>query len=205
MLITRALVEQAIEIVRPAAERLIATEGANWGPKWVEVLVNAPGIDSFVAGLFGEWTAWESNWGELKNFGIIAAHKLRLVEREKRSSSEIVYMTPHLLQDGELLYSGAAHHAGISVACSGIKGRADETIANMLIDVIIGLSQLEADRRRESNDIAQAQMYTLCPHCIEGRQTVMGLDSQCAHCHGNYRSYGFTDEQLAAMAGPKPF
>lgn len=206
MLATKAIVFQAYETVRPAAEALINTPSANWGPRWLEARAKVPGVSEVVPALFGQVTNWDPAWGPPKDFDHIANRKLQLVEREKLSLSEIVFLKPWLIRDGELLYSGGNHRDGISVVCSGIKGRADEGIANLVIDTIQTLFLLEADRRRESKDFAQEQMFSLCTFCTSGRQTVMGLDSQCAFCKGNYRDYGLlTDEQLDELYKPKQF
>lgn len=188
MLIDKVLVYEALEMARPTAEAIIHTPGANWGPTWVEVRIMAPGLKEPLKFLFGRKTDWNHEWGLIKDFNAIADRKLTVVERERASTSVIVFAAPWLLEDGELLYSGGAHRDGISVACSGIKGRADEKISEIIISCIKLLALLEADRRRESKDFAQEQMYTVCMACRgSGKITVMGLDSVCSNCGGSGR------------------
>lgn len=188
MIINQTLVLQAIEMARPTAEVIIHTPGANWGPTWVEGRVMAPGLTHPIPFIFGQQTDWDPAWGPVRDFRSIALFKLAVVMREEKPTSVIVFIKPWLLQDGELLYSGGAHRDGVSVACSGIKGRADEAIGDVVIDCIQLLALLEADRRRESKDFAQEQIYATCSACRgSGKITVMGLDSVCSNCGGTGR------------------
>lgn len=145
MIITKELINKACELTRAAVQEIINDPHANWGPKWVDGKVYAPGLDKPLKFRFGEKTVWNPNWGHEVDFTAIAAAKFQLVEREKQNSSELALFKPWLVKDGEYLYSGGAHRDGITVCVSGLHGWADEAISEIFISIIIMLSRLKAD------------------------------------------------------------
>ena len=51
------------------------------------------------------------------------------------------------------IYPGGSSQLGISSSASGAKGRTDECLASLLIEVVIMLANLEADRRKEAKQM----------------------------------------------------
>jgi len=154
-ILTKELVKEAIELVRPAANKILETEGLTWGPKYVEGIVRITGLGEIIAFDFGDTTpkynkkAWDPKWGEQKNFALIARAKLSVVVREGMNTSLVVATRPWKLEPGEYLYAGGATRDGISVAISGAKGWVDEALAEMVISAISMLAHLETDKRLE--------------------------------------------------------
>lgn len=148
-IITKELVEKAIELSRPSAVTILNQEGATWGPRWVAGCVSAPGLEDLVYFGFGEKPIqnWDAKWGDPANFDEIAEKKLALVLREKASSSVIVATRPWCLQKEEFLYAGGVYDDEIAAAASGAKGRADEAISGIVVVNIKMLVFLETDLR----------------------------------------------------------
>ncbi|MFZ2188861.1 MAG: hypothetical protein WAV73_04835 [Candidatus Moraniibacteriota bacterium] len=150
-IITKELIQKAIELTKPSAIAILQMEGATWGPKMVNGGVEAYGVKERVLYSFhgeDESAWWEPTWGKPKDFIHIADKKLGLVMKHQMNTSVLVALYPALLEDGDFLYSGGAYKKGIGGAsASGAKGRADETIAQILLANINMLVQLEKDRR----------------------------------------------------------
>lgn len=147
MIITEELVKKAIEMARILADGLLQTPELTWGPTWADGEISAPGLDVPVQFQFGKEVEWNPEWGEKVDFGPVAASKRRLAERYDMTTSAIVALYPWLLENGEFLYAGGDSRAGISVGISGAKGRADEAIAETLINLVAMLARLSADDR----------------------------------------------------------
>ena len=150
MIISEYLVTGVVNLVAPAIRELLNSEmaGATWGPQWVDVYINAPGLEHRFVTQFGKRTEWNPEWGEERNFGLVADKKQQLSEREKMNTSEIAALKPWLIQDGEYLYPGGVYDSGISVGVSGAKGWADEAIGKILVAYIIMFAMLETDTRK---------------------------------------------------------
>lgn len=146
-ILTKVIVQQAVEIVRPSAEAILATPGATWGPRWVDGLFCGPGLDEPVPYLFGEKTDWDPAWGDEADFEEIADAKLNLSHRVGEKTGIVVTETPWLLVEGEYLYAGGAHRDGLSASASGAKSYADQAISEMLLSAVAMLCRLEAQRR----------------------------------------------------------
>jgi len=147
------MVEKAIDLVRPTAKAILESNGTTWGPKWVDGYITAPGLDEAIPFTLGNKTAWDPAWGEERNFDRIAWKKLRVAERLGQKTSIIVAVSPWLLLDGEFMYPGGDSRYGISSSASGGKGRADECLASLLIEIVIMLANLEADKRKETKEM----------------------------------------------------
>lgn len=57
-------------------------------------------------------------------------------------------MLPHLLFDGDCVYSGGVKREGIVVACSGVQPYFDRLIAGMVADTCIALAYCEWEKHR---------------------------------------------------------
>lgn len=153
MIITKEMIVEALYLLRPTAEAILKNNGTTWGPKWVDGYINAPGLDEPFAFTLGGKTAWDPAWGEERDFGRIAWKKLRVAERLGQKTSIVVAISPWQLLDGEFMYPGGDSRYGISSSASGAKGRADECIASLLIEIVIMLASLEADRRKDAKEM----------------------------------------------------
>lgn len=149
MIITNDLIKKALEMARPTAEVILATDGMTWGPKWVEGFLRAPGIDGEVPFKFGNVTEWDEAWGpkEKSDFSGIAMEKLDLADSFGTETSRIVSVAPWIIPDGAYLYQGGASDQGISVGVSGARGWVDECISQIVINCIVMLAHLETDTR----------------------------------------------------------
>jgi len=149
MLGTEEMVKKAVELVMPAANEILASEGTTWGPKWVEIWIQAPGVEqplAFAYGL-GDLNKWNPEWGARLDFGEIAAAKLQVITREHADSGHVVIRTPWQFEEGEYLYAGGIVREGIYVAVSGAKEAVDTAIAEMVASAIAMLAYLETAKR----------------------------------------------------------
>lgn len=153
MIITEELVQEAIRLVTPTAKEILNGPGTTWGPRWVDGYITASGLDAPIPFTLGNKTAWDPAWGEERNFDRIAWKKLRVAERLGQKTSIVVAVSPWLLLDGEFMYPGGDSRYGISSSASGGKGRADECLASLLIEIVIMLANLEADKRKEAKEM----------------------------------------------------
>ncbi|KKQ76581.1 MAG: hypothetical protein US98_C0032G0008 [Parcubacteria group bacterium GW2011_GWC1_38_6] len=155
MIITKKLINEAIELAKPIVQAFLTAEGFTWGPKYVIGFVSTPwtGLIPFDFVAPGETKEWNPVWGEEKDFANIAMKKLELTLRIGKNTSVVTADTPWLIRDGEYLYPGGVTQEGISVAISGAKGRTDEALAEILISIIIMLANLEADGRKKAGEM----------------------------------------------------
>lgn len=158
MIITEEMVHEAVGLVMPAIDAILAKKGTTWGPKWIAWCVKIPGMESDIRGpSFGKcaklaFKKWDEElWGDKSDFYAIARKKLAVAEREKAATSVISITRPWCLEEGEFLYPGGVHCDGVSVAVSGAKGETDEAIAWLILNSILMLAKLEARRRIEED------------------------------------------------------
>jgi len=147
MVITESMIGRAFEIAKPAIEAILDAPEAVWGPRWVELKVMAPGLETPGRHIFGSKTEWNPEWGEKLDFEKVMEYKFTTARREKQNSSVTASIKPWLLYEGEYLYAGAAYRDGITASASGARGWADEAMSEILIDIIIMLAHLEVDGR----------------------------------------------------------
>jgi len=152
MIITKGLILKVLDFVTPTVESILASENMTWGPKYINGYINVPGIEKHPF-TFGEYEEWNPEWGEEKDFSLIAGKKADVAERLGGKTSNIVAMRPWLLKKGEFLYPGGNSRSGITVAVSGAIGWVDEFIATMILEAIIMLAQLETDKRKERKEM----------------------------------------------------
>lgn len=148
MIITGEMILRAIGLIELTAERILSCKDTTWGPKWVKGYVQVSGSGKIPFN-FGIITKWNPAWGVKKYFDHIAEKKMELAKRMNSNTSDIVAICPWQLQQGEFLYPGGVSRFGISVGVSGAKGHVDEAIANLMVDTIIMLAHLEAEKRKE--------------------------------------------------------
>ena len=147
-ILTQELVNKAVELLRPAVEKILEDKDCIWGPAWVELVFSGHNC-VFAFTKFGNKTEWNDEWGEEKNFYALATAKHDLSRREGMSSSQIVLLKPWLLERGDWLYSGSSCSDDLVCGVSGAKGEIDEMIADLLITTVKGLCVL---RRKELQD-----------------------------------------------------
>lgn len=146
-IITREMVENAIKMLEASVQSIFDTPECVWGPKYVYGFVRVPGIDRDIPFEIGSTENWNIDWGKAEHFAEIAKAKLELSDRTKLNTSEVVALSPWLLEGNEYLYGGGAHYKGISVGVSGLEWQADEMIAKDLINRIVALALLETSAR----------------------------------------------------------
>lgn len=153
-ILTKNLVWKAISLAEPGVLAILNHPGATWGPKWVAIFVDGPGLaepQSFHMGenLKGRWS---SDWGKPSDYDDIAKKKLEAVSRERESTRSLVSNCPWLFEKGEFLYVGGVFHDGISVAVSGAAGTADEAIAAIIVANIRMLCFFEVEKKIKVED-----------------------------------------------------
>lgn len=163
MIITRGVVLLAVQMLRPIAEGskespgLLSDPTTSWGPKHVDGVVTAPGLEEEIWFEFGEFPIiWDPNWGDEdpRNATIdIARGKHDLAAKYHMPTSKIAAEFPWLIENGKYLYPGGDYFEGIAVGVSGIMGRADEALAAMLIELIVMLARLNADNRIKNHQM----------------------------------------------------
>ena len=149
VIITRELIEDAIDSMRNPASDLFSNPDAIWGPQWVEGIITAPGLEGNYMFRLGTPIPWDEAWGEERHFAPVAQKKHQLIARLPQYiyTSVIARDFPWLVEAGEYLYPGGVSKHGITAALSGIKGWGDELLANGLVDKVIELSLLEVQSR----------------------------------------------------------
>jgi hypothetical protein len=151
-ILSEGMVYLATELVRPAAEAILKTLEMTWGPQWVEGMIEVPGLETPIFFFFGEKEEWKEEWGEERSFSHIAEKKFDAAKRLEVSTGHVANMFPWVLQKGEYLYSGAINYAGITVATSGAKGATDEGISNLIVDTLVMLGRIEAQKRIKAGE-----------------------------------------------------
>lgn len=149
MIITQSMIDWAIVLVKPAAEDILRAAGMTWGPRWVDGVVSAPGLEDLKFRFGIKPSEWDPEWGAERDFSEVAMHKLGLAKRLRMNTSVAITLYPWLLEEGDYLYPGGVYRDGIACGISGAKGRVDESLSEMLVSVIIMLAQLETDARKE--------------------------------------------------------
>lgn len=146
---TIAIANEAVELVRSAAEKILLTPGTTWGPKWVEGRIRVPESEEIISFLFGDPPQeWDPEWGEEIDFGAIAEKELHAMIQRDANNSIAVKTKPWLLEPGV----GGAPRNGICVAICGARGDADEAMAEMVISVIEMLAFLEIDEQLQKEE-----------------------------------------------------
>jgi hypothetical protein len=154
-ILTDALVKNAITMVAPAVERILNQEDTVWGPRYVSVVVDGPGIDG-VSDRLGTFEEWKKKWGPVKDFGKIARSKISISQRTGMPSDLVVHRHPWLLRRGDFIYQGgvAGEPGGLAVAVSGANSQTDECIAWLIYHAIEMKCRLRV-REMESDKIYQ--------------------------------------------------
>ena len=151
-IITDMMLARAIELARPSAEAALAAAGLAWGPDWVYGIVRVPGLSDMRFTL-GTPKTWNAEWGKAKDFRVIADQKMALADRLKVNTSFAAAEMPWLLEDGDYLYPGGVHREGLSAGISGAMGRTDESLAELVLSMLIMHANLEADRRKAEKEM----------------------------------------------------
>ncbi len=153
-ILTKDLAWKAFKLAEPSILAILNHPGATWGPKWVAIYVDGPGIAEPQLFHVGDDPKhrWSSDWGAPSGYDAIAKKKLEAVSREQESTRALISNCPWLFEKGEFLYVGGDFHEGISVAVSGAEGTADEAIAAIIIVNIKMLCFLEVERKIRSGD-----------------------------------------------------
>lgn len=151
--ITDVLLHKVLDLVRPTAEMLLATvPEAVWGPGYAIVAI--PSFDlpgNWITALYGQIpTKWDQKWGKeysSLDFLNLAKSKAGIALRGNGATSKIVLEKPWLLEPGDTLWGGGYAEDGISAGASGATASADETIARLVVLMILSLLRIEIDWR----------------------------------------------------------
>lgn len=152
-ILTVALVERAIRLVKSSIETILKVEGTTWGPRWVSVVVVGPGLEHPVSTTIGQVEEWEKKWGEAVDFTQIALQKAVLAARVGMPTGVVVSQKPWLLLGGDYFYEGgiAERIGGLAVAVSGAYSQTDSGIASMIYSIIAMLCCLKIRAMQEDN------------------------------------------------------
>lgn len=123
-LLTRDVVEQAINLCTPSIMYLLETSGFAKRSALTIVVLDPTTGDELIKTKFGklpraEWTA---------DYAEIALAKAKLAFRLKMSC-RAAQQHPHLLEAGDTKHRGGIYHQGIPVGVSGVQSYLDEMVA----------------------------------------------------------------------------
>lgn len=135
-LVTKQLLETAIQLATPSIEAILACDRFVWGPRWVSVWIETEsGVDLYV--VIGQETDWNPQWGARGiGFKPVARQKLITSLREKADTLWLITLAPHRLQKNDYLYPGGVYKRGVGIGVSGAKGEADHAIGHIILDMI---------------------------------------------------------------------
>ncbi len=154
-LLTRDIVFRALDLTRPSIIAILSRDFAIWGPSWVSIYINGPGLQKPFFALINAGDSeckWKKEWGEEKNFGVIARHKLNLAQRTGMRTSLLASQCPWVFQEGDFFYPGgvAKEKNGLVVATSGARGETDEGISDIIYVTIEMLCRIKIKEMQDS-------------------------------------------------------
>jgi len=136
-ILTEELVREAIKIVKPAIDQLLASADlAKRSALAVVVLDPINGL-SIYNGIFGTVppSEWERDYAGIANAKASTAYQTHL------DTGVGVFLEPHMLHKGHARYQGGVIFHGIAVGVSGIQSYLDEMVAYMIAAACRGLCQ----------------------------------------------------------------
>lgn len=155
-LLTKEIVEKAIEISLPTIRNMVEVGG--WGPKGVVILIDGPGLNEpfyYAMDELGPENEWVQKWGA--HFGAIAHQKLAATETGM-SSAEINAMEPWMITGIMSLHRGGVtkgKSGKLRGSASGAKGPTDVAIVELVLTAVALLCHLKRDR------LYEAKAYTI--------------------------------------------
>lgn len=162
-ILTRELVEKAMDFLVPSIEAMLRVKKASWGPRDITIAVDGPGLGEPVCRRIGkptaekDWPTGSTGWGDYKHpstFHTFALQKCRAARRNGEPTSVTIALRPLDFDDEEYLYAGgvAEKVGGLAVGASGLYGFVDEWVAWMIYRAVETLCQQEgAERIKEDN------------------------------------------------------
>lgn len=145
------LIKDATILATPSVEAILKDPRCVWGPKFVNYLIVYDGM--WYDGCFGEKTDWSPEWGSGPDiFMGIAQKKAELAYRTRKSTGEVVALSPWELQPGDYIYPGGVYQNGIAIGVSGVESFVDELIARILLACIVALAKLKFEKKIEEGD-----------------------------------------------------
>ncbi len=157
-ILTRALVQEAFDAIRPEIEAFIKTQPGRTVLAFQVldpcVTIARAGIPSVVwHGAAGEQdqSAWKSD------YAANAGKKVRIVWRTGISTKLMAEEYPHFFEEGDFKYPGGVEYKGIIVGASGLTGEQDHEFAMKFAEKIYELVLLEAkvELAKKSHHIGQ--------------------------------------------------
>lgn len=145
------LIKDATILATPSVEAILKDPRCVWGPKFVSYVIvydKMCHIDCF-----GKNTDWNPEWGSGPEFFMeVAQKKAELAHRTRKSTGEVVALSPWELQPGDYTYPGGVYQDGIAIGVSGVESFADELIAKILLACIVALAKLKFEKMLEEGD-----------------------------------------------------
>ncbi|MCJ7793273.1 MAG: heme-binding protein [Candidatus Marinimicrobia bacterium] len=163
-ILTEELVKRALDFLGPSIEAMIKVKEAAFGPRFIFVGVDGPGLKEPVHGFFGDQSKvtsklsdWDPKWGEYihpTTFHGLAITKCKTARRNGEPTSVTITLHPEKFEKGEYLYAGgvAEEKDGVAVGVSGLHGFVDEWIAWWVYHAIVTFCQQEAVDRIEADE-----------------------------------------------------
>jgi hypothetical protein len=140
--LTKAVVEQAVGMIKPGIEALIKSEKR----AVLHIVVLDPTATT-------KSVLWEASIGEpdrkkwQRDYAHFAHSKAELTLRTGLPAHQILRNAPHLYQEGDFKFGGSVLHHGIIVAASGLDWHLDfmisGAVAAMCHGIVIGLAEKE--------------------------------------------------------------
>ncbi len=162
-ILTRELVNEALDFLAPSIEAMLKVKGAAWGPRYIITATDGPGLDDLVHRAFGEpvveedWPTGPTGWGDYmptSSFRILADQKCRAARRNGEATFITIALRPQNFDEEEYLYAGgvAERKGELAVGASGLHGFVDEWVAWMIYRAVETLCRQEgADRIEKGN------------------------------------------------------
>lgn len=146
-IMTRELVEQAVEVVEFSIRRTMRAGIANRHD--LHIVVMNPAVQYSSDSQFEDAIYYEHSIGDPSKwpypFDEIARGKAALSWRTGMPSHHVQQFASHLYLDGDVRHGGSTILDGIVVACSGVQGHFDRMFAEWIASAIRGMS---VDRMR---------------------------------------------------------
>ncbi len=145
------LIRKASHLAAPSVKAILKDPSCVWGPKFVSYVIIHDEI--YYVDCFGKNTDWNPEWGSGPEFFMeVARKKAELAHRTRKSTGEVVALSPWELQPGDYTYPGGAYQDGIAIGVSGVESTADELIAKILLACIVALAKLKTEKMIEEEN-----------------------------------------------------
>jgi hypothetical protein len=141
--LTKALVEEAVEIIRPGIEQVIKDN--NRVAVCIDVMIDGDHEDTSL------WTGCIGNsdptsWGAGKTYDVNAHAKALMALREQEPNHITLRSSPQNLQKGDFKYYGGEYRNRIAIGTSGLAEYQDYLVSAMLAAALEALCMREFEK-----------------------------------------------------------